>query len=140
MVKKKKPEIVISVGKRKSSVARAKIVTGSGKVRINSKPLELWGTELLRMKIMEPLVLASDLTKKVDIEVNVNGGGVTGQTDATRTAIAKGLVEFFKSKELKQKFLQYDRNLLVSDMRRAEPRKPSRSRKGSRRHKQRSKR
>lgn len=140
MVKKKKPEVVISVGKRKSSVARAKVVAGSGNVKINSKPLELWGTELLRMRITEPLILAGDLSKKVDIEVKVEGGGTTGQADAARTAVAKGLVEFFKSEDLKQKFLQYDRNLLVSDMRRAEPRKPSRSKKGARRHKQRSKR
>ncbi|MGC8812282.1 MAG: 30S ribosomal protein S9 [Candidatus Aenigmatarchaeota archaeon] len=140
MVKKEKPKFVISVGKRKSSVARAIIKAGSGKITINSKPLEAWGTELTRMRIMEPLVLADEASKKVDIEVKVRSGGTTGQADAVRMAVASGLVEFFKDDELKRKFLDYDRNLLVADVRRPEPRKPSRSKKGARRHKQRSKR
>ncbi|MEM5793995.1 MAG: 30S ribosomal protein S9 [Candidatus Aenigmatarchaeota archaeon] len=140
MVKKEKPKIVITLGKRKSSVARAVAKAGSGKVTINSIPLEIWGTELARMKIMEPLVLAGDASKKVDIEVNVSGGGTTGQADAVRMAIANALVEFYKDENLKRKFLDYDRNLLVADARRPEPRKPSRSKKGARRHKQRSKR
>lgn len=138
MVKKEK--VTTSTGKRKLAVARARIKSGTGKILINSKPLELWGTELLRLRIKEPLILAGDLTKKVDISVNVKSGGLTGQTDSIRMAIAKGLVDFFKSENLKQKFLQYDRNLLVFDFRRTEPHKPSRSKAGSRRHKQRSKR
>jgi len=140
MVKKEKPKLVITVGKRKSSVARAKVKAGSGRITINSKPLEIWGTELARMRIMEPLVIADEASKKVDVEVKVSGGGITGQTDAVRMAIASGLVEFFKSEELKRRFLDYDRNLLVADVRRPEPRKPSRSKKGARRHKQKSKR
>ena len=62
------------------------------------------------------------------------------QADATRQAIAKGLVEYFDNKNLKDKYLEYDRNLLVYDSRRTEPHKPSRSSQGARRHKQRSKR
>jgi len=138
MVKKEK--IITSTGKRKLAVARARIKSGTGKILINSKPLEFWGSELLRLRIKEPLILAGDLAKKVDIIVNVKSGGLTGQTDSIRMAIAKGLVDFFKSEDLKQKFLQYDRNLLVFDFRRTEPHKPSRSKAGSRRHKQRSKR
>ena len=139
MVKKEK-KIPIVTGKRKTSVARAKIKAGSGRILINSKPLELWGNELLRMRIQEPLLLADDLAKKVDISIKVRGGGTTGQTDAIRMSIAKALVEFSKDKKLKERFLRYDRNLLVYDFRRTEPHKPSRSRKGARRHKQRSKR
>ena len=137
---KEKPKVVIGVGKRKSAVARAIVSAGKGRVKINSKPLDVWGTELARMRIQEALMLAGDLAKKVDIEVNVRGGGLTGQTDAVRTAIARSLVEFYGSDELKQKYLTYDRTFLVPDVRRPEPRKPSRSRKGARRHKQRSKR
>lgn len=138
MVKKEK--VITSTGKRKLAVARARIKSGTGKILVNSKPLEFWGTELLRLRIKEPLILAGDLAKKVDISINVKSGGLTGQTDSIRMAIAKGLVDFFKSENLKQKFLQYDRNLLVFDFRRTEPHKPSRSKAGSRRHKQRSKR
>ena len=47
-----------------------------------------------------------------------------GQAEAARTAIAKGLVEFFKDEDLKRKFLEYDRSLLIPDVRRKEPKKP----------------
>ena len=142
MVKKvkEKKEFVLTVGKRKRAIARAKIQAGIGKVIINSKPLETWGTEIWRLYIKEPLILAGDLANKIDIYVNVRSGGIAGQAEAIRQAIAKGLVEFFKDKKLKEKFMQYDRNLLVYDPRRTEPHKPSRSKAGARRHKQRSKR
>jgi len=141
MVKKTKtPKVIITTGKRKNAIARARIKSGTGRILINSKPLELWGTELLRMRIEEPLILSGELAKKVDIDVNVRSGGTTGQTDAIRMSIARALVEFFKDHKLKERFLKYDRNLLVFDVRRTEPHKPSRSRKGARRHKQRSKR
>lgn len=139
MVKKKK-KIVFVVGKRKKAVARAKVEAGSGKIRINSIPLRIWGNETLRLWIKEPLILSGDLGKKVDITINVKSGGIVGQAEAVRQAIARGLVEFFESNELKERFLEYDRNLLVYDPRRTEPHKPSRSRKGARRGKQKSKR
>ncbi len=138
-----KEKIVIVTGKRKEAIARGKVSLGKGIVKINSIPLENWGNEMMRMKIMEPLILAGDAAKNVDFEINVRGGGTTGQADAVRMVIAKGLVEFLKSKELKEKFLKYDRNLLVFDYRRCEPHHASgrgASKRGSRRHKQRSKR
>jgi small subunit ribosomal protein S9 len=143
MVTEEKKKTVFVVGKRKLAVARAKVEPGSGKIKINSIPLENWGNEYLREWIKEPLILSSDLWKKVDISVNVKSGGIMGQAEAIRQAIAKGLVEFFASKELKEKFLNYDRSLLVADVRRTEPHHGSgrgASKRGSRRHKQRSKR
>jgi small subunit ribosomal protein S9 len=74
----------------------------------------------------------------MDIDVTVKGGGVMGQMDAARTAIGKAIVEFTGSKELRDKFLAYDRTLLVSDARRTEPHKPSRSTKGPRAKRQKS--
>lgn len=139
-LKKEEKRIVLTTGKRKRAIARAKVGPGSGIVKINERPLSVLKPELLRMKIREPLILAGDLAKNVDIHVNVRGGGISGQAEAARQAIAKGLVEFFGSEELRQKFLEYDRSLLVFDQRRCEPHKPSRSKKGARRHKQRSKR
>lgn len=138
--KSKKKDVVVATGKRKSAIARATVKEGSGKVLINGIPLDLWTPELLRLKIREPLILAGEYSKKVDIRVNVRGGGISGQAEAVRQAIAKGLVEFFGDEKLKRVFLDYDRNLLVYDPRRNEPHKPSRSKKGARRHKQRSKR
>jgi len=140
MVKKEKPKIVFTVGKRKIAVARARVVSGTGKILINSMPLEIWGNEFSRMRIKEPLILSDDLASKLNFFVNVKGGGLTGQTEAIRMTIARGIVDFFKDKKLAEKFLAYDRNMMVFDYRRTEPHKPSASKRGPRRHKQRSKR
>ncbi|NOZ81644.1 MAG: 30S ribosomal protein S9 [Candidatus Micrarchaeota archaeon] len=130
-------KIIFATGKRKSAVARAVGRPGTGRIRINKKPLELF-PEVERLIISEPLVMAGDTAGKVDIDVTVRGGGVMGQADAVRQAIAKILVSV--NSKLKAKFLEYDRSLLIPDVRRNEPHKPSRSKKGPRRHKQRSKR
>lgn len=139
---KKKDKFIFSVGKRKTSVARATTRPGKGIVRINAVPLEFWGSEPLRLWIKEPLIIAGDMGKSFDIDVNVRGGGIVSGAEAARQAIAKGLVEFV-GKELKNKYLEYDRNLLVYDPRRTESHHGSgrgASKRGSRRHKQRSKR
>jgi len=134
----KKKILIQKTGKRKRAIARAVAKSGKGKILINKKPLEIFEPEMLRLLIKEPLILAGDSVKKLDININVKGGGIFGQASAVRQAIAKTLVEY--DKNLKEKFLSYDRTLLVADARRTEPHKPSRSRKGARRHKQRSKR
>ncbi len=136
--KDKKPSPITTVGKRKKAVARAVIKKGKGVLRINGKPLDVWN-QTSRMRIKEALILAGELPKKVDISVNVSGGGITGQTDAVRQAIACALNEFSGGK-LRDKYMDYDRTLMVADSRRTEPHKPSRSKAGPRRHKQKSKR
>lgn len=138
--KRKKVDYVFVTGKRKRAVARAKVKAGKGKILINSTPMALWGTETLRLWIKEPLSIGEKVAHGVNITINVRGGGIVAQAEACRLAIARGLVEFSKDKKLREKFLDFDRNLLVYDSRRTEPHKPSRSKKGARRHKQRSKR
>lgn len=140
MEQKKKKKIMIAHGTRKRAIARAIIKEGTGRVRINSLPIELIEPRYKNMRLREPLLLAGDIAKKVDIDVNVTGGGVWGQADATRTAIANALVEWSKDDSLKQTYIEYDRSLLISDPRRTEPHKPSRSSAGPRRTKQQSKR
>tara|TARA_Y100000034_G_C6815153_1_gene366660 strand:- start:450 stop:854 length:405 start_codon:yes stop_codon:yes gene_type:complete len=112
-------------GKRKRAVARATVSAGKGVVKVNNQILDFYGNKLARMKIMEPLIIANEVSKKVDIKVNVHGGGWQSQAEASRLAIAKGLVEFSKSEKLKNAFLEYDRHLLVADIRRNEPAKPN---------------
>lgn len=135
---KKKVKVIHTLGTRKRAIARASAQPGTGIIRINDRPLEIIEPEMVRLKIQEPLMLAGEVAKTVDIDVNVAGGGPIGQADAARTAIALALVNF--DKRLKQQFMAYDRTLLVADSRRTEPHKPSRSKAGPRRHKQRSKR
>lgn len=136
--RRKRPELVHTVGKRKSAVARAVGRLGTGKIFINNRTLDALESEAARLMIREPLLLAGDAAKTVDISVNVASGGIFGQAEAARQAIAKVLVAFEPG--LKKAFFEYDRGLLVADPRRNEPHKPSRSSAGPRRHKQRSKR
>ncbi len=113
-------------GKRKRAIARATLKQGTGLIRVNSIPIGLVEPKISRLKLSEPLILAGDVAGKVDIDVHVSGGGITSQADASRLAIAKALVDFTKNDKLKQTFLEYDRNLLVADVRRKEPAKPNR--------------
>lgn len=138
--KKKKKKVVQAPGKRKKSVARAAICEGKGSVRINSMSIDLIEPRYRQMRIKEVLILAGDVVKGLDIDVSVRGGGTWGQADAVRTAIANALVKWTKSEALKRAYNDYDKNMLVSDSRRTEPHKPSRSSAGPRRSKQQSKR
>ncbi|MCS7121313.1 MAG: 30S ribosomal protein S9 [Archaeoglobaceae archaeon] len=113
--------IVLTTGKRKTAVAKAVLRPGKGRVRINNIPIEIHKPEMARLKIMEALIIAKDLAKQVDVDVTVKGGGFMGQAEAARTAIAKALVEYSKDEELKKAYLEYDRTLLVSDIRRKLP-------------------
>ena len=113
-------------GSRKRAVARATLHEGSGRIRVNKVAVENYRPDMYRLRLREPLMLAGDLAKQVNIDVNVYGGGIMGQTEAARLAIARALVQFSKDGEtLKQKYLQYDRNLLIADSRFKETRKPN---------------
>ena len=116
-------KILVTSGKRKTAIARATIKPGKGRIRINKIPVEIFQPEMARMMLMEPLIMAKDLANKVDINVEVDGGGVMGQAEAARTAIARALVEWSGDEELKRVYIEYDRSLLVNDVRRKEPKK-----------------
>ncbi len=68
------PKIIHVSGKRKSSIARATLKPGTGKVRINNELVDIYGSELLRLRLTEPLILAGDVASGVDIIVRVRGG------------------------------------------------------------------
>ena len=117
-------KIINTSGKRKTSIAKATVAKGAGRVRINNLPVEFYEPAIARWKIMEPLKLAEHHVNTVDIDVNVSGGGFMSQANAIRTAIAKGLVEYTGDPALRLSFLGYDRDLLVSDSRIKESKKP----------------
>lgn len=117
-------KIVNTSGKRKTAIAKATVTKGSGRVRINKIPVEVYTPEIARWKIAEPLNIAQKHLDKVDIDASVSGGGFMSQANAVRTAIAKGLVEYTGDAALKVSFLNFDRNLLVSDARIKESKKP----------------
>lgn len=116
-------KVLHASGKRKRAVARATLRAGNGKVFIDNVSLENFGSRLNRQRIMEPLILAGKQAEKFDYFVTAKGGGLTGQADAIRLAIARALAE--NDNGLRQKFLDYDRMLLVADVRRKEASKPN---------------
>ena len=80
-------------GRRKSSVARVRLLPGSGKITINDRPIdEYFGLDTLKLIVRQPLE-ATSTTGKFDVIVNVKGGGFTGQAGATRHGISRALLE-----------------------------------------------
>ena len=122
----KETSFVVS-GRRKRSIARATIKQGTGLVNINQKPIKLF-SKFKYLALTEPLIIAEKILgekiKQIDINIKVIGGGVESQVEASRLAIARALVAFTKSPELKEAFLYYDRMLLVADIRHKEMCKP----------------
>jgi small subunit ribosomal protein S9 len=121
------PKKILTVGKRKRSIAFATIKKGKGVVRINGINLEVYSDAISRLRIKEPLILAGESLEPVNIDVKVSGGGTQSQAEAIRLAVAKAIIAYTKKDSLKSKFIEYDRHLLVADKRRTEPQKPNRS-------------
>ncbi|MBI2630483.1 30S ribosomal protein S9 [Candidatus Pacearchaeota archaeon] len=127
---------IVSSGKRKRSVAKAVALPGSGKVTINKVPYQLLPL-VRRLMIEEPLRIAKEKfgSLNYDINVRVRGGGQESGIEAARLAIARVLVEATKSKELKKAYSDYDRNLIVADIRVKEAYKPGDSKARAKRQK-----
>lgn len=100
-----------ATGRRKSSVARVIIKKGSGDIKVNKKTLEdHFPRETLRMVIKQPLELTG-MSEKLDIAVNVKGGGLSGQAGAVRHGISRALLEVnpdLRGKLKKEGFLTRD--------------------------------
>ncbi len=127
---------IVASGKRKTAVARAVLTEGKGKVTVNGKDYK--NMELFdKLRIEEPLRIAENLLRSkginFDAVITARGGGKKGQTDAVRVALARAISDFAKNKELTEAFLDYDRNMLVADVRRKEAYKPNDSKARSKR-------
>lgn len=116
-------KIVLTSSRRKSAVARVTMTPGQGIIRINGKRLTGIQEQWRKRVIKEPLLLLKPLRNKVNIKVNVEGGGNMGRSQAIRTAIARAFVKFFDDLQLEQYLRDYDRYLLIQDPRRKEMRK-----------------
>jgi small subunit ribosomal protein S9 len=121
--KSRKKKQIVSRGKRKEAVARAYIKAGKGVIRVNGLLLNAFDNPYTKQIIAEPLSFLQE-PFDFDISVTTQGGGVMGQAQAARTAIARALIEFRKDgEELKKQFLAFDRSLFIEDARRVEPKK-----------------
>ncbi len=86
-------EVINKSGRRKTAVARVYMQDGKGNITINNKPYNNYFTTLVnQFKVVQPLQVV-DAVGKYDININVDGGGVTGQAEAIRLAISKSLCE-----------------------------------------------
>ena len=113
-------EVINTSGRRKTSVARVYAVSGKGNITVNGKDYkDYFPTEILRYKVTQALVIAKTVDK-YDITATVDGGGMTGQAEALRLAIAKAMITTDDS--LRAAF-KPDR-LLTRDPRMVERKKP----------------
>ena len=86
-------EVVNTLGRRKTAVARAYVQKGSGEIVVNNKDYKTYfTTSVLQYKVNQAFLVTKTMGE-VDVKVNVKGGGVTGQAEAVRLAIARALVE-----------------------------------------------
>ncbi len=126
-------KIINTSGKRKRSIARATLKQGTGLIKINHQPIDIYQPKMARLKLREPLILAENVANEVNININVKGGGVISQTEAARLALSRALVKY--NKKLEKVFLDYDRHLLIADVRRKEACKPNTSKARAKRQK-----
>ena len=124
-------KMVYTHGKKRNAIANAVVNEGNGTITINRIPIQNIEPKTLRIKIFEPiLILGIEKFKNLNIKVRVSGGGSVAQLYAARTAIAKGIVAWNQKyvdeeskDEARRDLLNYDKNLLVADYRRLEPKK-----------------
>jgi small subunit ribosomal protein S9 len=119
-------KVVLVKSKRKTAVARASARPGSGRIRINGFDINVMGPVEHRRLMLEPIGVSSitrDLASKIDITVNVSGGGSSAQAQAVRSAIAKSIVGFSGSDAVEKEYMHHDRFMVVDDSRRVEPKK-----------------
>lgn len=117
---------IIKSGKRKTSIARAILKEGSGKITINKKNYQNLHF-FDKLKIEEPLRITQQILGKLnfDVDINVKGGGEKSQVEAARLSLARAILEFSKNnKNLEKAFIDYDWSLLIADVRRKEAYKP----------------
>ncbi len=113
-------EAINALGRRKTSVARIYLTAGTGKITVNGKEANVFfPTVLLQNSVNKPFQV-TDTVGQFDVNCNVDGGGVTGQSDAVKLAISRALVKH--NEELKPALKAV--GLLTRDPRMVERKKP----------------
>ncbi|KGI60955.1 ribosomal protein S9 [Prevotella sp. DNF00663] len=115
-------EVINTIGRRKSAVARVYLTEGTGKITINKKDLETYFPSAILQYVVKQPLAELEVEGKYDIKANLDGGGFTGQSQALRLAIARALVKINAEdkKALKKK------GFMTRDSRAVERKKPGR--------------
>ncbi len=120
----KKPKVALSRGKRKEAIARASVKSGNGRITINGRDWRVYFADpMFQLYLQDLLEIIGKKINKLDIKINVEGGGPVGQLQAVRTAIARGILEYTGDEKLKEAIEAYDKFVLTEDSRRVEPKK-----------------
>ncbi len=115
-------ETINKIGRRKTSVARIYLTSGKGNITVNDRDLkEYFPNEILQTTVNQPFALTNALGK-YDVNVNVQGGGITGQAEAVRLAISRALIEISSDNRLPLK----KEGFTTRDPRMVERKKPGR--------------
>jgi small subunit ribosomal protein S9 len=108
-------DVINTIGRRKTSVARIYMQPGKGNITVNTKDMkEYFPVDIMQIIVKQPLTTV-DVDGKYDIKVNVDGGGVKGQAEAVRLAIARALCEVdaeFRPPLKKEGFLTRDSRMV----------------------------
>ena len=108
-------EVINTIGRRKTSVARIYMQPGKGKISINNKEMkDYFPVDIMQIIVKQPLTVV-DVDGKYDIKINVDGGGIKGQAEAVRLAIARALCEVdpeFRPPLKKEGFLTRDSRMV----------------------------
>lgn len=123
---KKVDKSVFVKSKRKRAVARASSNSGSGRIKINGFDVNVIEPLELRRLMLEPLYVSKstqEVAKRIDITINVYGGGQSSQAQAVRGAIAKSIAASVEGDTLKKEYMHHDRSMIIDDSRRVEPKK-----------------
>lgn len=110
-------------GRRKTAVARIYLKDGNGAITVNGKDYKVYFPTLPLQYIVNQSFEVADLIGKYDVQVNVSGGGIKGQAEAVRLAIAKAIVEL----DAEKKPALRAKGLMTRDMRMVERKKPGRA-------------
>ena len=123
----KEERVFTGTGRRKTSVARVRMTSGSGKITVNGRDVnEYMPFEVLVMDLKQPLEITNNLNT-FDIDVNVYGGGFSGQTGAIRLGITRALLEYDKANEGKEDSYRHilkQAGFITRDSRKKERKKP----------------
>lgn len=116
---------IIATSKRKRAIARAYISKGNGIILINNKNIDLIEPKEMKGIILEPFSVSPTMNqalKSINIKINVIGGGLSSQAQASRNSIAKALIQFINNDSVKKELANY-RYMIVDDPRRVESKK-----------------
>ena len=115
-------EVINTIGRRKTSIARVYVVPGKGTIQVNQKELKDYFHSEIHQTIVKQALTISKVEANYDVTVNVEGGGIKGQAEAIRLGIARALVTF----NAENKPALRKEGLLTRDSRKVERKKPGR--------------